>query len=67
MSTGAWFDATDANLERHGNPNVLTRDIGTSQLTQGSSALSTLVDIEAWRGEAPAVRAFDIPLTAPKS
>jgi biotin/methionine sulfoxide reductase len=65
MSTGAWFDADDATLERHGNPNVLTADLGTSQLTQGSSALSALVEIEAWRGEAPAMRAFDVPLAAP--
>jgi biotin/methionine sulfoxide reductase len=62
MSTGAWFDADDAKLERHGNPNVLTLDIGTSQLAQGSSALSALVDIEAWHGEAPAMRAYDVPV-----
>jgi biotin/methionine sulfoxide reductase len=65
MSTGAWFDADDTALERHGNPNVLTPDIGTSQLTQGSSALSALVDIEAWQGDAPAVQAFNVPLAAP--
>ncbi|AOB32450.1 biotin transporter BioY [Bordetella sp. H567] len=63
MSTGAWFDAEDASLERHGNPNVLTPDIGTSQLAQGSSALSALVDIEPWHGDAPAVRAYEIPVT----
>jgi biotin/methionine sulfoxide reductase len=62
MSTGAWFDADDATLERHGNPNVLTLDVGTSQLTQGSSALSALVEVEAWLGEAPPMRAFETPL-----
>lgn len=62
MSTGAWFDADDATLERHGNPNVLTPDIGTSQLAQGSSALSALVDIEPWHGAAPPVRAYEVPV-----
>ncbi|CAM3772605.1 Aspartyl/glutamyl-tRNA(Asn/Gln) amidotransferase subunit C [Bordetella sputigena] len=64
MSTGAWFDADadGAGLERHGNPNVLTLDAGTSQLTQGSSALSALVDIEPWHGAAPAVRAYEVPV-----
>jgi biotin/methionine sulfoxide reductase len=47
LSTGAWYDPDDPALETplcvHGNPNVLTRDIGTSRLAQGardSSALS---------------------------
>ncbi len=61
MSTGAWFDAADAHLERHGNPNVLTVDIGTSRLTQGSSAMTALVDVALWTEEAPEVRAFDQP------
>lgn len=61
LSTGAWFDPQDETLERHGNPNVLTLDIGTSRLTQSSSALTALVDVERWEGEAPAVRAFEVP------
>src|SRR5262249_663726 len=38
MATGAWFDPADAEgePERHGNPNVLTLDIGTSPLAQGT-------------------------------
>ena len=54
MSTGAWYDPADASerpLERHGNPNVLTLDRGTSKLTQGPSALSMLVEVERWEGE----------------
>ena len=54
MSTGAWYDPADAGaapLERHGNPNVLTRDLGTSRLSQGPSALSILVEIERWDGD----------------
>jgi biotin/methionine sulfoxide reductase len=54
MSTGAWYDPADGSeqpLERHGNPNVLTLDRGTSKLSQGPSALSMLVEVEAWTGE----------------
>jgi len=61
MSTGAWFDPQEDGLERHGNPNVLTRDIGACSLTQGTSAQSALVEVERWHGEAPPVRAFEVP------
>ena len=67
MATGAWFDPADAagEPERHGNPNVLTLDIGTSPLAQGTSALTALVEVERWDQPAPAVRAFTPPeLTA---
>ncbi|MGR8919259.1 MAG: hypothetical protein ACU85V_06555, partial [Gammaproteobacteria bacterium] len=45
----------------HGNPNVLTLDVGTSKLGQGPSAHSCLVEIEPWREELPPVRAFAPP------
>ena len=63
MATGAWFDPSDTAgaPERHGNPNVLTLDIGTSPLAQGTSALTALVEIERWDAPAPAVRAFAPP------
>jgi biotin/methionine sulfoxide reductase len=63
MATGAWFDpsAASGEPERHGNPNVLTLDIGTSPLAQGTSALTALVEIERWDAPAPAVRAFTPP------
>ena len=66
LPTGAWYDpdrpgAPDA-LCKHGNPNVLTRDAGTSRLGQGPSAMSALVEVEAWRGPVPPVTAFDPPL-----
>jgi biotin/methionine sulfoxide reductase len=54
MSTGAWYDPADPSdraLERHGNPNVLSLDQGTSKLTQGPSALSMLVEVERWDGD----------------
>jgi biotin/methionine sulfoxide reductase len=58
MATGAWRDdgGRADGLDLHGNANVLTEDRGTSRLTQGVSALSTLVDIACWSDEAPAVR-----------
>jgi biotin/methionine sulfoxide reductase len=66
MATGAWFDPPSApgEPERHGNPNVLTLDIGTSPLAQGTSAQTALVEIERWTAPAPALRAFTPPVLA---
>ncbi|MBM4228977.1 MAG: Asp-tRNA(Asn)/Glu-tRNA(Gln) amidotransferase GatCAB subunit C [Gammaproteobacteria bacterium] len=65
IATGAWFDPVDDDrspgLCVHGNPNVLTPDIGTSRLGQGPSAHSCLVEIEAWTQPLPPVRAFSPP------
>jgi biotin/methionine sulfoxide reductase len=44
---------------------VLTLDIGTSPLAQGTSALSVLIEIERWDAPAPPVRAFTPPQLAP--
>ncbi|MFP6740975.1 MAG: molybdopterin dinucleotide binding domain-containing protein, partial [Alphaproteobacteria bacterium] len=63
LPTGAWYDpAKPAGLDRHGNPNVLTLDKGTSRLGQGPSAHTTLVEVEKFDGEAPAVEAFEPPV-----
>jgi len=62
LRTGAWFDPDDQlGLDRHGNPNVLTPDRGTSSLAQGPSAHSCLVQIEAYNNTAPAVMSFELP------
>jgi biotin/methionine sulfoxide reductase len=65
LSTGAWYDPEDAELPepmcRHGNPNVLTRDKGTSSLGQGCSGAITCVEIARFEGDAPEVRAFVPP------
>ena len=64
LPTGAWYDPeAPAGLDRHGNPNVLTLDKGTSRLAQGSSAHTTLVEIEKFMGDPPRVEAFDPPET----
>jgi len=66
MAIGAWFDPADAagDPERHGNPNVLTLDVGTSRLTQGPSALSALVEIEPWSAPLPPIQAWTPPTFA---
>ena len=54
LPTGAWFNpkvpGDTASLELAGNPNVLTRDVGTSALAQGPSSGTCLVEVERWRG-----------------
>ena len=47
----------------HGNPNAVTIDKGTSNLAQGPSALSCLVELERLSESAPDVRAFSAPVT----
>lgn len=66
MATGAWYDPAEpgvvGSLDKHGNPNVLTLDKGTSRLAQGSSAQTTLVEVEKYTGPELTVTAFDPPL-----
>lgn len=66
LPTGAWFDADDDTLEVHGNPNVLTIDVGTSRLTQGSSAQSALVEVARWGDAARPVQVLEPPAIAVK-
>lgn len=54
LPTGAWYDPQDT-LCVHGNPNVLTQDIGTSKLGQGPVAQSCLVEVERFAGPLPPV------------
>lgn len=65
LPTGAWFDplvpGEPGSLEKHGNPNVLTRDKGTSKLTQGCSAHTALVEVALFEGPLPRITAFDPP------
>ncbi len=65
LPTGAWYDplvpGEIGTLEKHGNPNVLTLDQGTSKLTQGCIAQTVWVEIELFRGELPPITAFDPP------
>ena len=52
LSTGAWFDPNyTLNIEVHGNPNVLTNDVGTSSLGQGPTSHTTLIEIKKANSE----------------
>ncbi|OCR23448.1 biotin transporter BioY [Pseudomonas syringae] len=66
IATGAWFDPLvhgQANsLEKHGNPNVVTTDIGSSSLSQGCSAQTASVEIVKWNEALPPITAFEPPL-----
>ncbi|TAN34952.1 molybdopterin guanine dinucleotide-containing S/N-oxide reductase [bacterium] len=65
LSTGAWFDPDRSGalpgVEKHGNPNVLTPDHGTSKVGQGPSAHSALVQVERYAGADLEVTAFAVP------
>ena len=66
LATGAWYDPlTQGGLDRHGNPNALTLDKGTSKLGQGPAAQSVLVDIERYVDEPPEITVFREPASAP--
>lgn len=66
LPTGAWYDPVrdergEVTLCGHGNPNILTRDVGTSSLAQGCSGQLTAVQVERYGGVLPPMRAFDRP------
>jgi biotin/methionine sulfoxide reductase len=54
ISTGAWYDPEEPGV---------TGSL-TSQLAQGPSAQTTLVEVEKYSGEPPRVTAFEPPLTS---
>ncbi|TRW84873.1 molybdopterin-dependent oxidoreductase [Mycolicibacterium sp. 018/SC-01/001] len=65
LSTGAWYDPVDPAdpdaLCVHGNPNVLTDDVGTSSLARGCTGAHVLVEVEKYTATAPPVRAHQPP------
>jgi len=65
ISTGAWYDPVEPNdpksMCKHGNPNVLSPDIGTSKLGQGPAAHSCLAEIEIYDGPTQDITAFNPP------
>jgi biotin/methionine sulfoxide reductase len=65
LSTGSWYDplvpGEIGTLDKHGNPNVLTADHGTSKLAQAPSANSCLVEVEKYRGELPEITCYVPP------
>ena len=69
LATGAWYDPVDpgvpGSLCKHGNPNVLTPDKGSSRLGQGPIAHSCLVEVERHDGRLPEITAFTPPTVEP--
>lgn len=62
LATGAWFDHDwQTGIEKHGNPNALTRDVPASELSQGCTAQTCLVEVRRADGPAPAVTAHALP------
>jgi biotin/methionine sulfoxide reductase len=65
LATGAWYDPLDpaeiGSLDKHGNPNVLTLDKGTSKLAQSSAAQTALVEVERFDDEVPPITVFSPP------
>ena len=66
LSTGAWYDPASwqgsaTGPDKHGNPNVLTLDIGASSLSQGCIAQTCMVEVERYTGPALAPTPYDLP------
>ncbi len=70
LSTGAWFDPLDpADPDAmcvHGNPNMLTDDVGTSSLARGCTGAHVLVQVEKFTGALPPVHAHEPPVIRPR-
>ena len=67
LPVGAWYDPIDDGVFCvHVNPNVLTADIGTSSLSQGPSAHSTLVEVKKFVKELPPINIFHKPIIVNK-
>lgn len=68
LPTGAWYDPADPEEEAplcvHGNPNVLTRDVGTSALAQGCTGQLTTVEVARFDGNLPPIQAYDPPVVS---
>jgi biotin/methionine sulfoxide reductase len=66
LATGAWYDPMEPGrvgaLDKHGNPNMLTPDKGTSKLGQGPIAHTALVEVECFDGDPGVITAFDPPI-----
>jgi biotin/methionine sulfoxide reductase len=68
LPTGAWYDPVDPTEDKplcvHGNPNVLTKDVGTSALAQGCTGQLTTVQVERFNGNLPPIQAYEPPMRA---
>lgn len=62
LPTGATFEADGQGGDRNSNPNVLTRDIGTSRLGQGCAAQSCLVEVARFDEKLPELHIYRPPI-----
>ena len=64
IATGAWYDPVEPGVpgtpDKHGNPNLVTLDKGTSNLAQSTSVQTVLVEVRRL-ASAPPVTAFAPP------
>jgi biotin/methionine sulfoxide reductase len=63
--TGAWYDPdfdAEQHRDRHGNPNVLTHDLRTSEFTQGPASHSAYIELRKLEGDPGPVMAHQPPL-----
>ena len=65
LPTGAWWDPEPDGTCRHGNPNVVTRDAGSSRLAQGCAGQLSAVQVERYPHDPPPVRAHRPPPVRP--
>ncbi|WP_068312323.1 trimethylamine-N-oxide reductase TorA [Polycladidibacter hongkongensis] len=65
LSEGAWYNPVNVLDEKtpcaYGSPNALTADRPSSKLAMATTALSCMVDIEKYAGEAPKPDVFEQP------
>lgn len=64
LATGAWLDLRNIDGQCiciHGNPNVLSLDKGSSSLSQGNIAHTTLVSLRQWDATIPEITVHHQP------
>ncbi len=68
LATGSFLDIRmidGRRIEINGNPNVLTRDKGTSEMSQGNTAHTTMVHLSRFEGTAPPATTMHAPVVVP--
>ncbi|KJY83166.1 trimethylamine N-oxide reductase I catalytic subunit [Vibrio galatheae] len=65
IEEGAWYgplNEKEGAICTYGDPNTLTKDIGSSELAQATSANTCIVDFEKFTGKVPPVTSFGGPI-----
>ena len=68
LQEGGWYDplnpGEENTLDKYGDANVLSVDIGTSKLAQGNCGQTIIGDVEKYTGEPVTVTVFEAPAGA---